>query len=65
MYTVSRKNGSFPGGKRTLRFFTYDQMRVFLRSYMRQYMKWQWPRSVHPPMWLIADHLNLVIKKEA
>jgi hypothetical protein len=64
MYTVSRKNGSFPGGKRTLRFFTYDEMRVFLRSYCRRTLKLSFPRSTHPPITLIASAMQLTIKKE-
>jgi hypothetical protein len=63
MYTVSRKNGSFPGGKRTLRFFTYDEMRVFLRSYFRNKSGIEYRRSTHPSMRTITHLMNLVIKK--
>jgi hypothetical protein len=64
MYILSRKNGSFPGGKRTMRFFTYDEMRVFLRSYFRHFMEWQYPRSTHPSMRFMTLVLGITIKKE-
>jgi hypothetical protein len=47
-----------------MRFFTYDEMRVFLRSYFRHFMEWQYPRSTHPSMRFMALVLGLTIKKE-
>jgi hypothetical protein len=62
-YILSRKNGSFPGGKRTLRFLSYNDMRSYLRSYMRHFTGSKWQRSNHPPMWLIQQFTHVIIKK--
>jgi len=63
MYTVTRKNGSFPGGKRTLRFFSYDEMRAFLRSYFRKMTGQDFKRSTHPSLSYILLCFPLTIKK--
>jgi len=63
-YILSRENGSFPGGNRTLRFFTYDELRTFLRSYFRSKMEWTFPRSTHPNMGYMMTVLGIRIKKE-
>lgn len=61
MYKVTRKNGSFPGGMRSVWFVTYNAARTYLRTYLRSLFG-SVERSKHPPLSL-AKEFGVFISK--